>query len=400
MKKNTLLLAGLAGFAGLGAARAADLPAAPEPVDYVRVCDAYGAGYFYIPGTETCLRIQGGMRVELRFQDFADDGNRAWGSRNGNATTTRARAYVKFDSRTQTEYGLLRTFVDLWFTSDSGDNGNPAVELRDGFIQFGGFTFGRAESFFDFYTGDNWGSIIQQGFSDHRTNLFAYTYGFGNGFSATVSAEDATFVRNQTVRALDASSENDLYGGHKWPDLVANLRVDQGWGSAQVMGALHQVYGNSRIGDSEIGFAVGAGVTFNAPMLAPGDTVSFQGAYSKGALRYVHEDAVFPDFVRSGDELKSAKAWGFGGGVTHYWMPTLSSALTATYTRYDMSGVGDDLDIDQWGVQGNLVWSPVAGFLMGAELEYEGADWSLDSGRATNLDDDTFVGVFRVQRTF
>ena len=41
-------------------ARAADLPAAQAaPIEYVRVCDAYGAGFFYIPGTETCLRIGG-----------------------------------------------------------------------------------------------------------------------------------------------------------------------------------------------------------------------------------------------------------------------------------------------------------------------------------------------------
>ncbi|MEI2387724.1 porin [Breoghania sp. JC706] len=412
MKKNTLLLAGLAGFAGLGAAQAADLPSAPEPVDYVRVCDAYGAGYFYIPGTETCLRIQGGMRVELRFQDFADDGNVAWGSRNGNGTTTRARAYVRFDSRTQTEYGLLRTYVDLWFTQDSGSD-NPDVELRDGFIQFGGFTFGRAESFFDFYTGDNWGSIIQQGFSDHRTNLFAYTHGFGNGFSATLSVEDGTFSRNTAVRTRDLSDTYDVYGGHKMPDLVANVRVDQGWGSAQIMGALHEVNGGeivvggtptgNTVRDTEIGWAIGAGATFNVPMLAPGDTISIQGAYSNGAARYVHEDAIAPDAIdRSSDDLELLEAWGIGAGMTHHWTPTISSALTATYTRYSLDVLSADFDVDQIGVQGNVVWSPVAGFLMGVELEYKTEDWDINGGSvgSTFADDDTLVGVFRVQRTF
>lgn len=30
-------------------------PAFAAPVEYVRVCDAYGTGFFYIPGTETCI---------------------------------------------------------------------------------------------------------------------------------------------------------------------------------------------------------------------------------------------------------------------------------------------------------------------------------------------------------
>ncbi|MCX7305231.1 MAG: porin [Hyphomicrobiales bacterium] len=30
-----------------------------KPLEYVRVCDTYGTGYFYIPGTETCLQIGG-----------------------------------------------------------------------------------------------------------------------------------------------------------------------------------------------------------------------------------------------------------------------------------------------------------------------------------------------------
>ncbi|WP_319773302.1 porin [Breoghania sp.] len=397
MIKNYVFAAAAAGVFAASGAHAADLPVAPEPVDYVRVCDAYGSGFFYIPGTETCLRVGGGMRVEFRFRDFADDGNTNWGTRDGNATTTRARAYVRFDSRTNTEYGLLRTYVDLWFTGDSGGSTTPAVTLWNGFIQFGGFTFGRAESFFDFYTGDNWGSLIQQGFSDHRTNLFAYTYGFGNGFSATLSAEDATFVRSE-------AQVGTVYGGHKWPDLVANLRVDQGWGSAQVMGALHQAYGKGStvgapIADSEIGWAIGAGVTFNAPMLAPGDTISFQAAYADGATRYVHESAAMGDFVGlSVTNLETSTGWGVGGGITHHWTPTLSSALTANYASFDNDrGVLADVDVDQWGIQGNLVWSPVSGFLMGVELEYQSTDWNTASGIA---DDDDLVGIFRVQRTF
>ncbi|WP_321337590.1 hypothetical protein [Breoghania sp.] len=125
-------------------------------------------------------------------------------------------------------------------------------------------------------------------------------------------------------------------------------------------------------------------------------------AYADGAVRYVHESAVAPDAIAlSMNVLETTRAWGIGGGITHHWTPTLSSALTANYASYsnDLSTL-PDADVTQWGVQGSLVWSPVSGFLMGVELEYQ----SIDGNTAANLggisDDDDLVGVFRVQRTF
>src|SRR5690606_12691429 len=66
MKLKSLLLGSAAAFAA-SAAHSADalVIAESEPVEYVRVCDAYGAGFFYIPGTETCLRIGGEVRFQL-----------------------------------------------------------------------------------------------------------------------------------------------------------------------------------------------------------------------------------------------------------------------------------------------------------------------------------------------
>ncbi|MBW4980893.1 porin, partial [Marinobacter adhaerens] len=59
------LLGSAAAFAAVGAAHAADLPVKKAvPIEYVRVCGAYGAGFFYIPGTDTCLRLSGRARFE------------------------------------------------------------------------------------------------------------------------------------------------------------------------------------------------------------------------------------------------------------------------------------------------------------------------------------------------
>ncbi|MGZ5867803.1 MAG: porin, partial [Xanthobacteraceae bacterium] len=52
-----LLLGTAAGLFAVASAQAADLPVKAKPVEYVKVCSLYGAGFFYVPGTDTCLKI-------------------------------------------------------------------------------------------------------------------------------------------------------------------------------------------------------------------------------------------------------------------------------------------------------------------------------------------------------
>jgi hypothetical protein len=65
---KSLLLGSAAGLVAVAGAQAADLPVRKAaPVDYVRVCTTYGAGYFFIPGTDTCLRISGFVHAEALY---------------------------------------------------------------------------------------------------------------------------------------------------------------------------------------------------------------------------------------------------------------------------------------------------------------------------------------------
>ena len=67
-------------------------------------------------------------------------------------------AVTTFDTRQQTAYGTLRTYMLMGFTNDS--TGNAGTDPGDAhanqlystraFIQIVGFTFGKATSFFDF----------------------------------------------------------------------------------------------------------------------------------------------------------------------------------------------------------------------------------------------------------
>ena len=54
---KSLILGSAAALLAAGGAQAADLPIKAKPVEYVRVCSLYGAGFFYIPGTDTCTRM-------------------------------------------------------------------------------------------------------------------------------------------------------------------------------------------------------------------------------------------------------------------------------------------------------------------------------------------------------
>src|SRR5690606_34423427 len=126
---KSLLLGSAAGFVAFTGAQAADLPMA-EPVEYVRVCDTYGSGYFYIPGTETCLRISGYVRAEARI-DFNDDPNDTsaplaggfdglGGYEGGDNLGWFARGDIRFDARTETEWGTLRSYIEIWASSNPG----------------------------------------------------------------------------------------------------------------------------------------------------------------------------------------------------------------------------------------------------------------------------------------
>src|SRR5688500_4589954 len=123
---KSLLLGSAAGLVALTGAQAADLPVKAKPVEYVKICSLYGAGFYYIPGTDTCIRIGGHIRAEVSFNSRGS-GLQTWGVGDGAATQTRdrdqfftrTRAYLFADTRTQTAYGTLRTFQAYRFQADT-----------------------------------------------------------------------------------------------------------------------------------------------------------------------------------------------------------------------------------------------------------------------------------------
>ena len=64
---KSLVLGSAAGLVAMSGAQAADLPVKAKAVEYVRICSLYGAGFFYIPGTDTCIKLGGYLRVDTTF---------------------------------------------------------------------------------------------------------------------------------------------------------------------------------------------------------------------------------------------------------------------------------------------------------------------------------------------
>src|SRR5204863_6666643 len=61
---KSLLLGTAAGLVAVAGAQAADMPVKAAPVQYVKICSLYGDGFFYIPGTDTCIKMGGYLRVQ------------------------------------------------------------------------------------------------------------------------------------------------------------------------------------------------------------------------------------------------------------------------------------------------------------------------------------------------
>src|SRR5499425_96050 len=153
---KSLLLGSAAGLVAVAGAQAADLPVKAKPVEYVKVCSLYGEGFFYVPGTDTCIKIGGWVRYDQYFGPTGGSGDpfiTGAGGRNESFDSPdyqmRARTVVSFDVRTQTEYGVLQSYYRGGFELTSNFASQGALRTERAFIRFAGFTFGKTQSYFD-----------------------------------------------------------------------------------------------------------------------------------------------------------------------------------------------------------------------------------------------------------
>jgi hypothetical protein len=470
---KSLLLGTAAGLVAMSGAQAADLPVKAKPVQYVKICSLYGAGFYYIPGTDTCLKVGGFVRAEMNFNangSFAQYSRINFDDRTASRDYTRSRVGITVDARSQTEYGTLRSYAIVAMQIDSGTpttnpSGLGGSDVRAWsnamFIQFAGFTAGATASFFDFdsmaYSNQTnvWGSAI----GGAGIGVFGYTAQLGNGLSASIAAESEEGRRAYLLDGASPAATN--YGGRRYPDFVGNLRIDQAWGSAQVMGAIHNVRASYNGGVAALttgnpgdatGYAFGAGLKLNLPMLGKGDSIIAQATWSKGATAYAGSglpgvggagavpnfsiqnglattvagglttayglatDAVYSGLA--GSSLELTKAWSITGGYEHNWVPGWKTSLYGAYGKVSYSdaasaiiaaspapgiiagaGTAGSASWSYWQVGSRTVWTPVSNLDLSVDVMYNKFNTAFGSTPGYT-DKSWWSGMFRVQRNF
>ena len=483
---KSLMLGSAAGLLAMSGAQAADLPVKAKAVEYVKICSLYGAGFYYIPGTDTCIKLGGYLRAEVAINTNASytgntSGAGAAMNRFTNGYTWRSREDLNIDTRTATEYGVVRTFFDGVFTwttdtyagnpaapgstvyspigggavagaaganvspasapnnANAGAVANGTLGVYYAFIQFAGFTMGKAVSQFSApwanYPGNTYDGLVGGGGTITGVNQFSYTADFGNDVSGTLSAQDQTAYYQAGVNNLNAGGlfGTSDYAGTIAPDLVAMLRVDQAWGLFQASFAAHNnhvaYYGGTEVTghpDDRWGWAAQLALSIKNIPTGAGDTINVQGVYTNGATRYNIQDlgaaaganqiyggtslagayqsvglGVAPDTVfGTGTQQQLVQTWGLRGAFTHNWNANWNTALYGAWAAVNYNddaktlicgtpGIGfrtaaaaanltncnPDYNIAQLGLLTR--WTPVKNLTFSADFTYSHLDQNM-----------------------
>lgn len=393
MNIKSLLLGSAAALLAVSGARAADavVVAEPEPVEYVRVCDTYGSGFFYIPGTETCLSISGYVWYQIGTNNYEPDYQQVGtnpdgtpiiqnvsndtppyiGGQAGEGWYKSTRARVNIESRSETEWGTLRGMIRLqadWGGITRGAGGSligapfndGPVAIDQGWLALGGFQAGYTESAWaaSFRGGaTNFGSHSWGGmyYGYAQRHQISYTFFGGNGFFGTLSLED------------DA-----LAGDGYIPDVVAKVGVNQGWGSVWArFGYENDITGtpDSVSDDHESGWGASLATQINVPN-SPGSSLRLFAFYADSDTRF-----------SSGSALGTAAEWSILASYNQQFSETLGVSIAGQYFS-DLYAAGssdkmvdaDGDNVSAWGAELSAVWTPVTNFEVRPELHYDKVD--------------------------
>ena len=302
MKIKSHLLGSAAALIAVSGAQAADaVIVEPEPTEYVRICDAYGTGFFYIPGTERCLKYSGYVRVTYRSQHYHDaDPNQPLPT---HRHRVRYRGRFDIDARNETEWGILRSQLRFQggdsgaaFSAEdtlSGNSptfrgfGDAAVGIDRALINLAGFRLG--------YSNDYWVTISDYGYyvavadglySDGQATFFDYTYA-ADGFTLTAGVQVAAgntagtsaTSTGGTVTTLTGPNLGNGSGLAGQPDVYVGADYSGSWG---------RIYGTYYYDSSVAAGAYKVGYHLSLADYIPGGSIGGWYMADDGKTDYVH----------------------------------------------------------------------------------------------------------------
>ncbi|MBN9072798.1 MAG: porin [Rhizobiales bacterium] len=369
MNVKAFLFSSAALLAGLPAARAADAVVMPEPesVEYVRVCDVYGAGYFYIPGTETCLKIGGYVQYDIGGGDlFArhpvdhQDGgtNDAW--------FQRTRFVLETFTGAETELGTLKTYTQVRVNWQNG--GGTSVALRQAWADLAGLRMGKIESNFGTFIG-NISNVVTDDilpYAPYDTNAISYTFTSG-GFSGIVALEEggSDSGLGDGSRYLAQNTHNYTIDSYV-PHIVAGAKYKTGWGGIGIVGGYDSVHDKFTVkGRVDVKF----NDRFSAYVMAGWGDNDLEADADAGRL----------------GRFNYYKPW---SGEWAVW-----AGMTATLTeKAKFNALLAYDDAEEFAAVANVDYTLVPGFRVIPELVYK------DGGKAVNTD--AWGGWVRFRRSF
>jgi hypothetical protein len=382
-------------------AMAADLPVVAEPVNYVQACDAFGAGYFQLPGQDTCIRVHGRIRTNYTSHDLTEGYNRVATNKGAanykaqNAYSAYAKGYIYLESMTDTEVASIKTYTELNTKWD--DDSSSKVEVGSAYLQFGfdntSVLIGRSGSVFSAFGGYSAIGTVGPAAGGEDALQISATTSFGNGFTASFGVMDsaASGLEVEYFDAMGTSTGTVNQKATKAANFEGSLGVTQGMFSANLSAAAHAFNDydfatNKVTGDIKYGYAVAATVEAD---VAENVKLGFGATYSHNALSYA---GGFPDgmtlLAESSDE--ALKAYTLVAGVEVGLSDKLTGALDVAYSDFDQ----DKKDASFTSVNGSLNYAPVAGLNIILDAGWGNLD--VDKG-----DDDNVAKVTtRVQYTF
>ena len=371
MNIKSLLIGSAAALVAVSGARAADaiVAAEPEPVEYVRVCDAFGAGYFYIPGTETCLQISGYVRVQNDFvsNDTTGVGVFAAGTRifdnSSVAQTTRAR--VNFTAKSDTEYGVLESYIGM-----QGNDG--AMGVDEVYLSLGGLKMGW------FY---HW---IDSGLAGETDGLYNATTRFN---SIKYQANNGAFTfgvsldQNGTAWATNSAA-------------AAAIAGTEGLGVSGIIGGTFGAVTASLVGFYDTEVNEGGARFLAAAEVGPG-TLGFQAAYATDANMYIGAGGFGVTTT-----AVAYQEWLLGADYTFQASDKLKLGVGGQYASINARGtvlaakpkVGEI-----WKIGATADYAITEGLALKATANYEKFD---GAGVIAGVERESMTGFIRLQRSF
>jgi hypothetical protein len=369
MNIKSLLLGSAAALAAVSGAQAADaiVAAEPEPMEYVRVCDAFGTGYFYIPGTETCLKIGGYVRAQIDGRsDFDIAGPNARSVDGGYRTNTRAQ--IQLDAKSDTELGTLASKITLRANTNDDVRGSDFY-LEETYLELGGLRVGQFYNYFD--NGLPGETVLSDGgpfgggyvAGDTLNNSIRYTFD-GGAFQAYIQA-DAFNSEDGWKTDIPVSVAGYTY------DLQDEIGVN-----AMIAGKFGGV-SVDLFGAYDFAFEEGVIASTLTAELGPGKLGVF-GVYSTGPGMYwdFSEWTVGAEYAIAVTEKFSITPG------AQYWDNVARDYVGGDYTGGDAWRVGVTAD-----------YKITQGLTAKATVNYTDIDNGVDSG-------DRWDGFFRLQRSF